>query len=232
MTTYNKNNPETIQAMFGCIAKKYDRQNAILSFQMHKRWNRELIKQATIEKPKVLLDLCCGTGDIALAYLKDETLPKQAILLDFCPEMLACAKEKADRLAGNHQITFLQADAQQIPLKDASIPCATMAYGIRNIKDPLLCLHEVYRVLEPGGSFGILELTRPANPLLRLGHQLYLKTVLPLFGEAYTYLCNSIHAFIPPATLKNYMLEAGFRNIQQTSLTGGIATLLVGRKDN
>lgn len=239
MTSYNKNSPETIQAMFGSIAKRYDTANAINSLQMHKRWNRELLRRVGIgPSSPALLDLCCGTGDIAFAWLKQSTESRKVYMLDFCDEMLSCAKLKADKLGlQQHEIDYIQADAQNIPLPSASVPFATVAYGIRNVKDPLKCMQEVYRVLQPGGVFGILELTRPTNPIVKLGHQLYLKTVLPLVGkwltsnrEAYDYLCRSIDQFIPPAELESMLKSAGFTRTSRKTLACGIATILVGRK--
>lgn len=238
MTNYNKNEPETIQAMFGSIAGQYDKVNAINSLQLHKKWNQQLIGLTAANNPSTLLDLCCGTGDIALSYLNKSSTSKQAVMLDFCEEMLQCAKKKAEKLnLGRHQISYIKADAQEIPLASETIPCATMAYGIRNIQDPLKCMKEVYRVLQPGGSFGILELTRPSNPFLRAGHYLYLTLVLPLIGklvtsnqEAYQYLGKSIHRFMPADELEKMMREAGFQQTSQKKLSAGIATIVIGQK--
>jgi len=239
MPTYNKNDPATIQAMFNNIARQYDKTNAVLSFQMHKIWNKTLIREVIMPaKPKVLLDLCSGTGAIAFEYLQQQKQPLKAYLLDFSEGMLAYAKEQASaKKLERHKITFLQADAQKIPLTENSIDCATIAYGIRNVKQPLVCIKEVYRVLKPGGSFGILELTQPTHPLMRFGHRLYLQKILPIMGklltsdrEAYSYLCNSINTFIPPQELERLMREANFKDIQQKPLFGGIATLISGKK--
>jgi demethylmenaquinone methyltransferase/2-methoxy-6-polyprenyl-1,4-benzoquinol methylase len=236
---YDKQDPRTIQAMFGSIARGYDRANAILSFQMHKRWNAVLVSKVTSpHRPETLLDLCSGTGDIAYEYLKNETPPRQAYLLDFCPEMLECAKQKVHKYGlQRHSIHFVQGDAQDLPFPASNFNCATMAYGIRNIKDPLKSLQEVYRVLQPGGVLGILELTQPQNPVIRAGHKLYLKTLLPLLGrlvaknqEAYRYLCHSIQAFVPPEQLEKLLKEAGFKEVRRTPLTFGIATILVATK--
>lgn len=240
MKTYNKNDPQTIRALFNSIAQQYDKTNAVLSFQMHKRWNNALIRKAIIPaQPQVLLDLCCGTGAIAFEYLRQTSDPVKVFMLDFSEEMLGCAREHAK--AANlqrHDITYLQADAQKVPLPDSSVDCATIAYGIRNVKHPQLCIDDAYRVLKPAGTFAILELTQPQNPLLRLGHHLYLRTLLPLIGklltsnqEAYQYLCNSIHSFIPPRNLSNLMQSSGFHEICQQSLFGGVATLLIGKKE-
>lgn len=237
--TYNKNDPLTIQNMFNSIAKRYDRANAVLSFQLHKYWNRELVRQVVSpQNSHTLLDLCCGTGDIALEYIKKSTTPCHAYLIDFCSNMLECAKTKmALQPFSDHKIQFIEADAQAIPLQDETIDCTTMAYGIRNIKDPALCMREVYRVLKPGGRFGILELTQPNNFLLRTGHRFYLKTILPILGkwltsnpEAYQYLQSSIQNFIAPSELENIMKQSKFVNTKRLSLGGGIATILIGTK--
>ncbi len=239
MQTYNKNNPSSIQALFNSIAKQYDKTNAVLSFQMHKKWNKALIQQVLIpSKPKVLLDLCCGTGAIAFEYLQQAQHAVRAHLLDFSEGMLAHAKERSKAYwIDRHSIDYLQADAQCIPLPDHSVDCATIAYGIRNVKHPQQCIHDVFRVLKPGGTFGILELTQPEQPLLRFGHHIYLRTVLPIMGkfltsnrEAYQYLCNSINTFIPPQELKRQLQEASFQAIQHIPLLGGIATLLIAKK--
>lgn len=239
---YSKDDPRTIQAMFGSIAKSYDRTNAILSFNLHRYWNRRLV-DAVIGQQTAgvhsLLDLCCGTGEIALIYLKQAKKPCDAYLLDFCNEMLECAKAKVDSTTfrAAHRLHYLQADAQKIPLPDAFVDCATIAYGIRNVKNPQACIASIFRVLRPGGVVGILELTQPKNPMLRYGHQLYLKTALPILGwcsssnrEAYKYLCSSIQAFVPPQQLQQLLKEAGFVQVQLMPMTCGAATILIAKK--
>jgi demethylmenaquinone methyltransferase / 2-methoxy-6-polyprenyl-1,4-benzoquinol methylase len=182
---YQKENPETIQELFNAIAKQYDRVNGVLSLQLHRYWNSKLVNSLLRKREsETILDLCCGTGEIAFRFLQKSHRPCEAYLLDFSEEMLLCGEEKAKKCKlQTHQIHYLQADAQEIPLPDSSVDCITMAYGIRNIKDPLRCAKEAFRVLRPGGYFGILELTQPANVLLRMGHQLYLKTAVPLLGK-------------------------------------------------
>lgn len=239
MSSYNKNHPESIQKMFNAIAKRYDAANALMSFNLHRQWNKKLINSLNDRyKDPVLLDLCSGTGDIAYEYLKEASKPSTVYLLDFSEEMLEVAKQKASKYGSDHDnIHCLLADAQSIPLDDSSIPLATVAYGIRNVKDPYKCFQEVHRVLKPGGQFSILELTQPSNPVLKLGHAIFLKTMLPLIGrfatpdkEAYHYLCNSIQAFTPPEDLKLKLIQAGFSQCSIKSLNGGIATLFICKK--
>lgn len=237
---YTKQQPETIQSMFASIANSYDRTNAILSFQLHRFWNRKLIQ--TISKqydktPITIADLCCGTGAITFPWLATQTTPTELFLVDFCSEMLECAKAKALNIPPQHTLSYIHADVQALPLESESLHFATMAYGIRNVASPLTCFHEVFRTLKPGGAFGILELTEPTHPLLRFGHNIYLKTALPLLGkifsrnkEAYQYLSQSIRAFSNPLELKTLLEQAGFINITIRPLSGGIATLLFAHK--
>lgn len=237
---YRKNQPETIRALFDSIAKSYDRTNTILSFGMHKGWNRALVTGALATvKPKAFLDLCSGTGEIAFTYLKekDPVEPCQAYLLDFSGEMLQVAKEKAKQLPNTCKLSYIQADAQAIPLLNDTVDSVTIAYGIRNVKDPKKCMEEVYRVLRPGGIFGILELTQPENRILRFGHTLYLRTAVPIVGSclasnqaAYKYLCSSIQNFAQPKGLKKFLREVGFEEVTINPLTGGIATILFAKK--
>ncbi len=236
---YRKDNPQTIQLMFDRIAKRYDLTNAILSFSLHKRWNHALVCHTLQhDRPHTVLDLCSGTGDIAFDYLHTSTHPCQAYLIDFSHEMLEQAKRKSTQFPLQpHHISYLEADVQTLPLPDQLADCVTMAYGIRNVQSPSYCIREVFRVLKPGGCFGILELTRPNYRLLRLGHQIYLRTLLPILGklltdnkEAYQYLCQSIHHFIAPQELEDLLKSQGFVQTRCYSLTGGIATIFIGYK--
>jgi len=235
MDAYSKQKPGSVQALFGSIAKRYDRVNAILSFQLHHLWNRRLIKAVLkSDKPYIAADLCCGTGDIALTWLKKTALAQEAYLIDFCPEILDCARIKANALnLERHHIKYLSADVQKIPLKDQSVDFATIAYGIRNVENPMSCFSEAKRIIKKGGRLGILELTEPDNACLRLGHRFYLKYFLPLIGKmmtsnkaAYEYLSQSIKEFMKPNELALQLEECGFSQIQIQKYTGGIVTLI------
>jgi len=232
MQTYNKADPESVQKMFGQVASSYDKTNLFLSMGLCQLWNRKLAN--SVGDKKMLLDLCAGTGAIAFQYLK--THPRaDALLIDFCDEMLEISKERGKAYQG--RFTTQQADVHKLDLEDGEIEAATMAYGIRNLKDPQKAIHEVYRVLKAGATFSILELTRPNLSILRMGHKVYLKTVVPMLGnllakdkQAYRYLARTIESFLAPEVLVNMVEQAGFSQIKQIPLSGGIATLLVAKK--
>ena len=235
MTQYKKEEPASIATMFDKIAKEYDKTNAILSFCLHKLWNKKLIDSTCLEQPKVLIDLCAGTGEITFEYLRRQSIPHTAHLVDFSEEMLSCAKLKGDKLP--HNLFFHKADVQNLPLESSVGDAVTLAYGIRNVKDPLRCIQEVHRVLKPNGAFGILELTRPSNPFLALSHRFYLQKCVPALGklfasdrEAYEYLCNSIKVFSEPSKISKMLSQTGFKNIKVLPLWGGIATLITSQK--
>lgn len=240
MSEYQKDCPKTIESMFDNIAIQYDRVNSLMSMNMHKRWNAALIKSVSEKVSlKSYLDLCSGTGEIGFGLMKQLQLPCEAFLLDFSENMLSVARRKSDaiNLAKGSRIHFLKADAQEIPLPSESIDGVTIAYGIRNVKDPKKCIQEVCRVLRKGGAFSILELTRPKNPLLKSGHRMYMRTLLPVIGkfaasdsQAYRYLCQSVQDFPQPEVLENHLKEAGFEQTRVSPLTLGIATLISGYK--
>lgn len=240
MTLYHKDDPDTIKGLFSSVASRYDLTNSILSLGLHKLWNKSLVNRVLKqEHTGPLLDLCCGTGEIAYTYLKNEKNHKEIYLIDFCPEMIAKAKERANKHSHikDHTLHFIEGDAQHIPLDDDSISAVTIAYGIRNVRNTHRCLKEVFRVLKPSGQLGILELTRPKNKIMKVGHKIYLNAVLPSLGRictankaAYEYLCRSIHTFIEPVNLQEQMHSAGFKETAVIPLTGGIAHLIVGNK--
>lgn len=239
---YIKSNPETIMEMFSTIALKYDRANAVLSFNLHKYWNRQLVKNVLrMAKPTSyeFLDLCSGTGDIAIEIMKFQKRNSKVFLLDFCNEMLKCAEKKITQLKniGIHEQAFIQGDAQNLPFQDQQMDCITIAYGIRNIKNPEKCIQESFRTLKKDGVIGILELTQPSNKILKYGHSIYLQKIMPQLGKlvatnksAYDYLCNSINTFIPPNELMNMLSNNNFQNITKISMLGGIATILIAKK--
>jgi len=231
-TAYTKQDPSSIRSLFDNIAPRYDLGNALLSFQLHRLWNRRLANTLSENRPQACLDLCCGTGEIA-ARLIAKHPNSHFCLVDFSEQMLLHAKQ---RIRHTHT-RFIQADAQALPLDSGAFDVVSIAYGIRNVQMRDICFSEVYRVLKRGGWIGIVELTRPTSFLMNLLHKLYLKTMVPLMGkaitsnkEAYSYLCKSIETFVSPQELALELKSAGFRNIRIEPQNFGIATLLFAQK--
>ncbi len=228
--------PEVIQSMFGKIAKHYDFTNGVLSFQLHKYWNRKLTR--SIQADDILLDICSGTGEIAYRWLDEQKAPKKAIFIDFSEEMLEGQNAtRLPHLIKGHQLQFIQADATFLPIGTESVDAVSIAYGIRNVQKPEACFKEAFRVLKANGSLSILELTAPKNRLLRFFHNIYLQKFLPLLGgiltkekDAYAYLAKSVQTFTKPDELKALLLNSGFRKVTIRPLTGGIATLIEAQK--
>lgn len=224
---------EPVKEMFSSIAVHYDKANTLLSFGLHKQWNKQLIN--SVKGASTLLDLCSGTGEIGFGFLKKNP-NSSAILLDFCPDMLKVAEKKGEKKF-NKRFRLLEADATAIPLEKESVDAVTISYGIRNVKNPEKCFLETLRVLKPGGHFSILELTRPRFFILKNLHSLYLKAALPIFGKAvaknasaYRYLAKSVQSFSCPHELCENMQSVGFEIIKNQSLFGGTATLLTANK--
>lgn len=230
----------TIQELFNNIATQYDVTNTALSFNLHRTWNSCLVDVLPKDsEPTVLVDLCSGTGDIAFCYLKKARNPCTVTCVDFSSRMLDEAKKKVAQSpwCKPHRIDFVEADVQKLPLQNCFANSVTMAYGLRNIKNPLLGIQEAFRILKPGGTFAVLELTRPSNRCLRFCHHVYLKYAIPLLGkwftaqkEAYVYLCQSIQSFLSPKEVEKLFVQAGFSKTRCQSLNGGIATLIIGQK--
>ncbi|KAF3363165.1 Demethylmenaquinone methyltransferase [Chlamydiales bacterium STE3] len=242
MTSYNKQDSASIQSMFASIAAEYDRANAILSFNMHKLWNKKLVHLTNRDndfKDSALLDLCAGTGEITKTWMLRNKETKKAYLLDFCPEMLALAKHKMDvHFRSQDSFNYLHADAEKIPLEDSSVEAITIAYGIRNVHCIENCFQEAFRVLKPGGKLGILELTSPEITGLKQFHHFYLKRLLPILGgfvaknkDAYKYLCQSIESFVKPQEIKSKLLTTGYSQVDIHPQCLGIATVIIAKKN-
>ncbi|ETF40061.1 ubiquinone/menaquinone biosynthesis methyltransferase [Chlamydia pecorum MC/MarsBar] len=223
MTGYFKKH--NLQEMFGTLAPKYDKINGILSLGTHHLWNRVFIRM--LGSADHLLDLCSGTGKVALSYVR--TYPgSSATLIDFSSEMLQIAKKRAPQ---NVELTFLHRDVSTLPLESSSQTLASMAYGLRNLSEKTAALKEVFRVLKPGGRFGILELTQ-ARGLLHSLHSCYLKIIVPKIGKffshhpnAYQYLSESIHNLPKDHELEQLFLQAGFQLKKKNKFFSGVATI-------
>ncbi len=220
-----------VRSMFGRVARRYDLLNHLLSFNLDRRWRARTaarLKDVLAGSRAPVLDICCGTGDLALALEAAHGAPVFA--LDFSRPMLERAARKG--LAS----CLLEADALQLPIAGASLGLVTVAFGLRNFAHWERGLAEMRRVLQPGGVAAILEFSRPPNRLFAALYDFYSRRLLPLIGglisgsrEAYTYLPDSVRKFPDAEDLARLMLRAGFTEVQYERMTGGIVALHLGR---
>ncbi len=228
--------PGSIRAMFDTIAPTYDRANHLLSFGLDRMWWARAARavQHILARPdSLILDLCCGTGDLTLALNQHRPADSNPLLAaDFSPNMLALARPK---FADRNIITF-EADALNLPFPDASLDLVTFAFGFRNLADYTAGLRELHRVLKPGGEIAILECNQPGG-LVGWSYSLYFRRVLPVLGglisgtpRAYAYLPDSVQRFPRPPKMKEMIAAAGFSDESWTSYTFGTAGLYRARK--
>jgi demethylmenaquinone methyltransferase/2-methoxy-6-polyprenyl-1,4-benzoquinol methylase len=227
-----------IRDMFGAIAPSYDFLNHLLSLNIDKywRWRTTRIVPPTGDAP--ILDLCTGTGDLALAYDKAARHRLPIIGADFCHEMLVRAIRKAERRQASERIRFLEADAQELPFPSDHFQIACVAFGLRNVTDTDRGIAEMVRVTQPGGRVAILEFSQPRGWIFGRVYRFYFRHILPRIGQAisrsrdnaYRYLPASVQEFPDGETLVARLRGHGLHNVRWIPFTFGIATLYVGTK--
>jgi len=236
--------PEKIAQMFDAIAGRYDLLNHLLSLGIDRHWRMRAIRELALGPNSRVLDLCTGTGDLALAACPPKRHAEadasqgglRVVGVDFAAAMLRFGREKLARL-GERRIAFVRGDAMQIPLPDGSVDAVTIGFGIRNVQRADVSTREILRVLKPGGRLAILEFGTPAIPGIRAAYLFYFRHVLPLIGrlisrhnDAYSYLPASVAAFHSPDEFLALLRDAGFSDVRVDSLTFGIVYLFVARK--
>ena len=192
---------EKVHELFATIARRYDLLNDIMSVGLHRRWKRRLVELAG--KPRDVLDLCCGTGDIALRFRA------RVVGVDFTEEMLRVAAAR-----GHSEISWIRADALRLPFSDNSFDTVSVGYGLRNLADIEQGLREILRVLRPGGKFVSLDFGKPESPTFRALYFGYLRVVLPILGRLF---CGDpdTHAYIL-ASLQNYPAQRGIKESMES----------------
>jgi len=214
-----------VRGMFDAIAGRYDLLNRVLSLGTDHSWRRRTCDALEVGPGCFAADLCCGTGDLALAL---EARGARVVAADFSRKMLAVAARKGvTRLA--------EADCLRLPFRDASFDLVTVAFGARNLTDLGTGLREMRRVLKPGGRIGVLEFACPPGPIFRRLYMAYLRWAVPSIGaaisgrrSAYTYLSTSIRGFPDQPRMREILAEAGFDKVRHLDFARGIAALYLG----
>jgi demethylmenaquinone methyltransferase/2-methoxy-6-polyprenyl-1,4-benzoquinol methylase len=230
-----------VREMFGRIAPRYDLLNRILSLRMDVMWRRRVARRfrEVLHRPEArVLDLCCGTGDLALLLAREAGASGAKIVgADFVHEMVVRAGVKTEKVARGAQPVFMEADALALPFAGESFHLLTAAFGFRNLANYSAGLAEIHRVLRPEGAVAILEFAEPQGALLsRLCH-FYFHRVLPGIGglisgdaQAYGYLPASVSRYPDPEAVADLMRGAGFSGVQFERWMGGLVTLHTGRR--
>jgi demethylmenaquinone methyltransferase/2-methoxy-6-polyprenyl-1,4-benzoquinol methylase len=229
---------ERVQRMFGEIAPHYDRMNHLLSLNIDRYWRWWTVKKLQPKPGEPILDVCTGTGDLAIAFQRATGGQAEIVAADFCREMLDIGRRKQTKANIGPELTFIEADAQSLPFEDGRFAIVAVAFGLRNVADTNRGLAEMTRVCRSGGQVAVLEFSTPRWQPLRAIYLLYFRHVLPRIGQffarnksaAYEYLPATVAQFPDGEQLAERMRSVGLKNIRYWPLTFGIATLYIGRK--
>jgi demethylmenaquinone methyltransferase/2-methoxy-6-polyprenyl-1,4-benzoquinol methylase len=221
-----------VRAMFDRIARVYDRMNSVMTAGLHHAWRRRAADLAEVGPGDRVLDVACGTGDLALELAGRVGPAGEVVGCDFSEQMLALAREKAQ--AAGAPIRFEWANALELPYGDGEFAASTVAFGARNFADLERGLAEMARVVRPGGRVVVLEITTPTRPPLSTFYRLWFDRIVPALGrlagdsDAYTYLPSSVRRFPDPRGLTEAMERAGLRRVHGILTAGGIIAIHVG----
>ena len=229
---------ENIRKMFDGIAGGYDHFNHTMSLGIDRGWRRKAIRFAVDpQRPCRILDVACGTGDFTIALARAAVPGSHVTGIDLSEGMLALLPPKAGKAGVADRIDAKCGDCAALPFGDASFDA--VAFGVRNFEDRAVCLKEMRRVLRPGGSLVILELSVPRNPLVRAGYRLYLEHLMPLAGKrisgdisAYRYLASSVEHFPLPEAFLPELAACGFSRVRHRALSLGICRLYTACRED
>jgi demethylmenaquinone methyltransferase / 2-methoxy-6-polyprenyl-1,4-benzoquinol methylase len=244
-STTNKNEQSTIykgsssnkaemEQMFDSISGKYDFLNHFLSLNIDKKWRRKTIDELESLKPKTILDMATGTGDLAMEA--NRLTPDKIIGIDLSEKMLAAGRAKIQKKGWEH-ISLEKGDSENIHYEENTFDACTVGFGVRNFENLDLGLSELLRVLRPGGKLVVLEFSKPDKFPVKQAYKLYSDGILPLWGKlfsgsksAYTYLPESVKKFPDGQNFLDHMKKCGFVDTKQRRLSFGICSIYTGTK--
>ena len=232
---------QRIRRMFGAIAPRYDRMNRLMTFGLDRRWRNRTVRSVPTNPAEPVLDVCCGTGDLALAWASRLGPDARVVGSDFTHPMLVRAREKsgtAADLAEEGRVVYVGGDTLKLPCPDDRFQVVSVGFGIRNVGDTVGGLAEMTRVCRPGGHVVVLETSVPRLPVVGGLFRFYFNHVVPLVGRwvapdpdaAYSYLPASTAEFPQGESFAELMRSVGLEEIVIRPLTLGSVTLYVGRK--
>lgn len=225
-----------VREMFNSIAPAYDVMNRMMTLGIDRIWRRKAVDMLRVYKPRRILDVATGTGD--LAFLIDERLKPDALLgIDLSEGMLDVAREKAKQRGVTDRVSFAIEDCLSLSLPDNIYDAITVAYGVRNFENLKKGFAEMYRVLSPGGVLCVIELSTPEHFPMRQLYKFYTYTIIPFVGrivsrdkQAYSYLPRSVAAVAQGEEMLDIFRSVGFKNCRLQRLTFGACTIYMGEK--
>jgi demethylmenaquinone methyltransferase/2-methoxy-6-polyprenyl-1,4-benzoquinol methylase len=222
---------QKVKSIFDSIAFRYDFLNHLLSFGIDKYWRRKALKLSKVGSDSILLDVACGTGDVAIEAYNQGA--KNIVGADFSHNMLGLFKKKSEWI--NNKV--VQSTAEQMPFRDNTFTNITVAFGVRNFYDIKEGFKSFYRVLKPKGKATVIEFQMPENKIFKSLYKFYFKSILPFIGglvsknkSAYKYLPESVEEFDEKISLVNLLREAGFKSVIKHTLTFGIVQVVIAEK--
>ncbi len=222
---------QTVKTIFDSIAGKYDFLNHLLSFGVDKYWRKKALILSKIGSESILLDVACGTGDVAIEAYKQGV--RSIVGADFSHNMLALFRKKSEWIVGK----VIQTTAEQMPFRDNSFTNITVAFGVRNFYDIKEGFRSFHRVLKAKGKATVIEFQMPENKIFKSLYKFYFKKILPFIGAivsknktAYQYLPDSVEEFDEKIKLVDLLKEAGFKSVVKHKLTFGIVQVVIAEK--
>lgn len=228
----------SVACHFNQVAAKYDLMNSILSFGLQHVWKRAAVRMMNIRPGERIIDVCGGTGDLALLAARRVGISGQVVIYDFNRAMMNAGRAKIDaRTQNTAPVTFVQGDAECIAFPDNTFNGAMVGFGIRNVTHLKKGFKEMHRVLRPGGKMMCLDFSKPTQPFFRALYDIYSFNVMPFLGglivksaQAYTYLSETIRMFPLPDELAVILEALGFEKVHYKRMTNGVAVVHVGTK--
>jgi demethylmenaquinone methyltransferase/2-methoxy-6-polyprenyl-1,4-benzoquinol methylase len=227
-----------IRGMFAAIAPRYDLLNHLLSLNIDRSWRRRATRFVPPIGDDPILDLCTGTGDLALAYDLAAGGVVPIVAADFCHPMLVRGVRKTAKRDASKRVRFIEADAQRLPFPSDTFQITSVAFGLRNVTDTDRGLAEMVRVTKPGGRVAILEFSKPRHWLFGRAYRFYFRHLLPRVGQMFSRSPDSAYHYLPASVLEFPDYEALLEKMERHELTAtryypltfGVATLYVGTK--
>lgn len=226
-----------VAGVFDSVAAKYDIMNDLMSMGIHRLWKKQTIDMSGVREGHKVLDLAGGTGDLTMKFSQLVGPEGQVILADINDSMIKVGRDKLIDKGVVGNVSYVQANAENLPFPDNTFDCITIAFGLRNVTDKQAALESMARVLKPGGRLLILEFSKTENPLLTKAYDTYSFNILPKIGklvaddeDSYRYLAESIRMHPDQETLKGMLEQAGLVNCRYNNMTGGIVALHFGIK--